>query len=280
MTTPNSQSAGAQWTPALRVMVVDDEQLARDELCYQLEQLGEVEVVAQAGNGLEALAAVDRHDPDLVFLDIQMPGLSGFEVARRLIERQDESPALVFVTAFDQHAIEAFEVNAVDYLLKPVEAGRLEQALARARRRLTSERAAPAAGGSGPPLNDQLERIVRMMSSRQVRREQVALKVGERFMLVQADEIIYASLADESINIVTGQVAGTSSYRTLDDLQARLDPEVFWRVHRSHLVNINKIKEIVPWFSRNYILRMKDAKATEIPVSRSQTKRLREYLKL
>ena len=99
-------------------------------------------------------------------------------------------------------------------------------------------------------------------------------------MLVQADEIIFASLADESINIVTGQVTGTSNYRTLDDLQARLDPAVFWRVHRSHLVNINKIKEIVPWFSRNYILRMKDARSTEIPVSRAQTKRLREYLKL
>jgi len=99
-------------------------------------------------------------------------------------------------------------------------------------------------------------------------------------MLVQADDIIFASLSDESITIVTGQVSGTSNYRTLDDLQARLDPAVFWRVHRSHLVNINKIKEIVPWFSRNYILRMKDPKATEIPVSRSQTKRLREYLKL
>ncbi len=254
-------------------MVVDDEQLARDELCYQLEQLAEVEVVAQAGNGLEALSAVDRHEPDLVFLDIQMPGLSGFEVARRLLEREQEAPALVFVTAFDQHAIEAFEVNAVDYLLKPVEAGRLEQALARARRRLGSER-------PGDPVNDQLERIVKMMANRQIRRDQVAVKVGDRFLLVQAEEIIFASLADESINIVTGQVSGTSNYRTLDELQARLDPEVFWRVHRSYLVNINKIKEIVPWFSRNYILRMNDAKGTEIPASRSQTKRLREYLKL
>jgi two-component system, LytTR family, response regulator LytT len=261
----------------LRVMVVDDEQLAREELCYQLEQIGDVEVVAQAGNGLEALTAVDRHEPDLVFLDIQMPGLTGFEVARRLLAREDDSPALVFVTAFDQHAIEAFEVNAVDYLLKPVEGARLEQALVRARRRLSSER--PAAG-PGAPLNDQLEQIVKMMAGRHVRRDQVAIKTGERFILVQADEIIYASVADESINIVTGQVTGTSNYRTLDDLQARLDPEIFWRVHRSHLVNINKIKEIVPWFSRNYILRMKDAKATEIPVSRSQTKRLREYLKL
>jgi two-component system response regulator LytT len=237
---------------------------------------GTAEVVAQAANGLEAIAAVERHDPDLVFLDVQMPGLTGFEVARRLLQRDDESPALIFVTAFDQHAIEAFEVNAVDYLLKPVDATRLEQALQRARRRLSSDRAS----GQGP-LNDQLERIVKMVSSgRQVRRDQVAVKVGERFLLVHADDIIYASLADESINIVTGHVTGSSNYRTLDDLQARLDPDVFWRVHRSHLVNINKIKEIVPWFSRNYILRMKDAKSTEIPVSRSQTKRLREYLKL
>jgi two-component system response regulator LytT len=262
----------------LRVLIVDDEQLARDELCYQLERLQDIEVIGQAGNGLEAITAVERQDPDLVFLDIQMPGLSGFEVARRLLDRGQEPPALVFVTAFDQHAIEAFEVNAVDYLLKPVDGTRLEQALDRARRRVEAERLNPAI--SPGPLNDQLEQIVKMMAARQIRREQVAIKVAERFMLVQADEIIYASLADESINIVTGQVAGTSNYRTLDDLQARLDPEVFWRVHRSHLVNINKIKEIVPWFSRNYILRMKDAKGTEIPVSRAQTKRLREYLKL
>ena len=258
----------------LRAIVVDDEQLAREELCYQLQQLGEIEVVAQAGNGLEALSAIERSEPDLVFLDVQMPGLTGLEVARRLVE-DDQAPAVVFVTAYDQRAIEAFEVNAVDYLLKPVEAARLEQAVQRARKRLTSDRSAANA-----PLNEQFEQFVKMMTGRQSRREQVAVKVGERFLLVQAEEIIYASLADESINIVTGQVSGTSNYRTLDDLQARLDPEVFWRVHRSHLVNINKIKEIVPWFSRNYILRMKDAKATEIPVSRSQTKRLREYLKL
>ena len=262
---------------ALRVVVVDDEQLAREELCYQLEQLTGIEIVAQASNGIEAIGAVERHEPDLVFLDIQMPGLGGFEVARRLLEHEDEAPALVFVTAFDQHAIEAFEVNAVDYLLKPVESGRLEQALQRARRRVEAERPGPMPPA---PTNDQLEQIVKMMAGRQTRRDQVAIRVGERFVLVQADEIIYASLADESINIVTGQVAGTSNYRTLDELQARLDPDVFWRVHRSHLVNINKIKEIVPWFSRNYILRMKDAKASEIPVSRAQTKRLREYLKL
>lgn len=252
----------------LRAVLVDDEQLARDELCYMLQQLGGVEVIAQAGNGLEAVATIERVRPDVVFLDVQMPGLTGFEVAQRLIEN-GQAPNIVFVTAFDRHAIAAFEVNAIDYLLKPVEAARLEQAVERARRRL-----------SAVPLNDQVERIVQLVSERQGRRDRLAVKVGERFLLVQADEIIYASLADDSINIVTSQFAGTSNFRTLDQLQARLDPSVFWRVHRSHLVNINKVKEIVPWFSRNYILRMKDTKATEIPVSRSQTKRLREYLRL
>ena len=224
---------------------------------------------AQAGNGPDALEVVDEHEPDLVFLDVQMPGLTGFEVARRLVA-SGPPVSIVFVTAYDQHAIEAFEVNAVDYLLKPVDSARLE----------TPSSACDSAGSTARPLNDQLERIVQLVEERQGRREQVAVKVGERFLLVQADDIIFASMADESINIVTSQINGTCNFRTLDELQARLDPARFWRVHRSHLVNINKIKEIVPWFSRNYILRMKDAKATEIPVSRSQTRRLREYLKL
>ena len=195
----------------LRVVVVDDEQLAREELCYQLEQLGDIEVIAQAANGIDALSTVEKHAPDLVFLDVQMPGLNGFEVARQLLEDEDP-PAVVFVTAFDRHAIQAFDVNALDYLLKPVEVNRLDQTLQRARKRLAQERP------SSVPMNDQLEKIVKMMADRQIRREQVAIKVGERLMLVQADEIIYASLADESINIVTGQVTGLSNYRTLDDL--------------------------------------------------------------
>lgn len=253
----------------LTAVVVDDEQLAREELCFLLEQRGGIEVMGQAGNGVEALTTIERLKPDIVFLDVQMPGLTGFEVARRIAERQIPT-SLIFVTAFDRHAIEAFEVNAVDYLLKPVEASRLDQAVQRAERRISSDR----------PLNDQLLKIVQLVTQKEARREQLALKVGERLQLVQADDIIYASLADDTIQIVTSQVAGTSNYRTLDELQARLDPAVFWRVHRSHLVNINKIKEIVPWFTRNYILRMKDAKSTEIPVSRAQTKRLREYLRL
>jgi two-component system response regulator LytT len=211
-----------------------------------------------------------------------MPGLTGFEVARRML---DTGPAshIIFVTAYDQHAIEAFEVNAVDYLLKPVDPTRLEMALQRARRRISFDRFDEGGGAqaAAPGVsNDQLEKIVQLVTERRSRRDRLAVKVGERFMLVSAGEIVYASLVDDTITVVTDQHAGTSNYRTLDELQARLDPDVFWRVHRSHLVNINKIKEIVPWFSRNYVLRMKDGKSTEIPVSRTQTRRLREYLKL
>ena len=281
----------------LRAVLVDDEQLARDELGYLLGQIGGVEVIGQAGNGVEALTTIERLDPDVVFLDVQMPGLTGFEVARRMLDAENRSH-IIFVTAYDQHAIEAFEVNAVDYLLKPVDQARLELAVQRARRRVdidrldrrldadAIDRGADAAvltnrgSGSSGAINAQLEKILKLVAERQAHRERLAIKVGERFLLVQADEIIYASLSDEIIAVVTSQHAGTSNYRTLDELQARLDPDVFWRVHRSHLVNINKIKEIVPWFSRNYILRMKDEKSTEIPVSRTQTRRLRDYLKL
>ena len=272
----NAQVSTLKSQPVLKAVLVDDEELARDELGYLLDQVGGVEVIGQAGNGVEALTTIDKLQPDVVFLDIQMPGLTGFEVARRMLGNHAASQ-IIFVTAYDQHAIEAFEVNAVDYLLKPVDPARLEVAVDRARRRIATERTADGA----PNVNNaELEKIIQAVAERQSRRERLAIKVGERFLLVQAEEIIFASLADEGITVVTGQYTGASNYRTLDELHDRLDPTVFWRVHRSHLVNINKIKEIVPWFSRNYILRMKDAKATEIPVSRTQTRRLREYLKL
>jgi two-component system LytT family response regulator/two-component system response regulator LytT len=194
-------------------------------------------------------------------------------VARRLVDA-DVHPHLVFVTAFDQYAIDAFSVNAVDYLLKPVDAERLETTLERVRQRVTNSE-----NPRQPLAPEDLEKVIEAVQARQGRRDQLAIRSGERFVLVQADEVIRASLVDETIVVVTNTVSGTCNYRTLDELQARLDPAVFWRVHRSHLVNITKIKEIVPW-GRNYLLKMKDAKATEIPVSRAQTRRLREYLQL
>ena len=257
----------------LKALVVDDEQLAREELSFLLAQVGGVEVVGQAANGIEAMGLIEDLSPDLIFLDVQMPGMNGFEVARQMLGRESAAE-IVFVTAYDQYAIEGFQVNAVDYLLKPVDVARLEQAVQRTRRRLQSDRSRPALA------NEDLEQIVKLVTERQSRRERLAVKIGERVMLVDADDLIFASLADDVITVVAGNLTGTSNYRSLDELQERLDPSVFWRVHRSYLVNINKIKEIVPWFSRNYILKMNDGRTTEIPVSRSQTKRLREYLRL
>jgi DNA-binding LytR/AlgR family response regulator len=260
----------------LRALIVDDEQLAREDLAYLLDRQGLVEVVGQAAHGVEALGLVEDVAPDLVFLDIQMPGMTGFEVARQLLQRP-APPGIVFVTAYDQHAVEAFQVNAVDYLLKPVDPTRLDQAVQRAARRRAADQASAA---SNPLTNEDLERIVQLVAERQTRRERLAVKAGDRFLLVAAEDVVFASVAGEAVTIVGNGLSGTSNYRTLDELHAHLDPNVFWRVHRSYLVNINKIKEIVPWFSRNYILRMRDAKSTEIPVSRAQTKRLRDYLRL
>src|SRR5690606_26071964 len=187
----------------LTAIVADDEQLAREELCFLLQKIEGVQVAAQAADGMQALEEIRRWRPDVAFLDVQMPGLTGFEVARRVLEKGTDL-AVVFVTAFDHRAIEAFEVNAVDYVLKPVEPGRLEQAVQRVRKRRT-----------GAPLGDQLEKLVRLMAGQKDRRNQVAVKMTDRIVLVQAEDIIYASLAEDSISIVTGQISGSSNYRTL-----------------------------------------------------------------
>lgn len=257
----------------ISALVVDDEQLAREELCFLLSQVGDVEVIGQADNGVDAIGLLEDLEPDVVFLDVQMPGLTGFEVARQ-VASLPAAPHVVFVTAFDQYALDAFQVNAVDYLLKPVDPARLEQAVGRARRRLEPARTA------GALSREALDQIVAAVAGRQTRRAQVVVKVADRMLLVQAEDVIYASVNEDEVSVVASQVTGTSNYRTLDELQAQLDDKVFWRVHRSYLVNINKIKEIVPWFSRNFILRMRDAKSTEIPVSRAQSKRLRDYLQI
>src|SRR5438477_12862918 len=194
----------------LRAVLVDDEQLARDELGYLLGRVGGIEIIGQAGNGVEALTTIDRLQPDVVFLDVQMPGLTGFEVARRMVGKRASSHIIV-VTAYDQHAIEAFEVNAVDYLLKPVDPARLEVAIARARRLIALERPEKAAGVSP----EQLEKIIEAVAERRNRRERLALKVGERFLLVQADEVIYASVADVGITVVAGKPTRSARCRSV-----------------------------------------------------------------
>ena len=205
-------------------------------------------------------------------LDVQMPGLTGFEVARRLLHATPIR-TVVFVTAYDQHAIEAFEVNAVDYLLKPVEADRL------GRRSSASAGVCSRTARAGPtPATSSVSSSC--WGSARTGREQLAVKVGDRFLLIQAEEVVARSVEDDVITVVTNSLSGTSNYRTLDELQARLDPGGLLAGPPVASGEHQQDQEIVPWFSRNYILKMKDAKGSEIPVSRSQTRRLREYLKL
>ncbi len=254
---------------SIRALVVDDERLARDELCFLLESFSDVEVVGQASNGLEAVELVEQLKPDLLLLDIQMPGLDGFQVLRKLVRKDAPLPSVVFVTAYDRYAIRAFEINAVDYLLKPVERTRLGEAITRTRRHVAEER----------PLIDQLERMLGSLE-RESPLQRVVVKVGERLMLVDPMDVVYATVDDGVVTIATAQWTGTSNLRTLDELVTSLDPALFWRVHRSYVVNMKRIKEVIPWFNRTIQLKMADQKETEIPVSRSQTRRLKEYLKL
>jgi len=260
-----------------RVVVVDDEEPARNELCFQLGQLDAVEVVGEAADGIKAVQLIESLKPDLALLDIQMPGLTGFEVARELVNQNNESQ-VVFVTAYDHYAIEAFEINAVDYLLKPVEPLRLRRTLERVRNRQhpdSQQNTSPKAFTA-----TDLERIGEFMDKRYNRPDPIAVKVAGKLVLVQSEDIIFISLANDTIEIVTRDLRGFSNFRTLDELQSNLEPSVFWRVHRSHIINIHKVKEVIPRLSRNYALKMADQKRTLIPVSRTQTKRLRDFLKL
>lgn len=253
---------------SLRALVVDDEQLARDELCYLLESVHGVEIVGQAANGLEAVELVEQLTPDLMFLDIQMPGLDGFQVVRELMGRS-QVPRFIFVTAYDRYAIKAFEVNAVDYLLKPVEKARLQDAIARITARDTE----------ASPIKSQLERLIGALE-RESTLKQLVVKIGDRFLLVDAEDVIYATVEDGVVTVATDRVTGTSNLRTLEELASSLDPASFWRVHRSYIVNLHRIKEVIPWFNRTVQLKMADRAETEIPVSRSQTRRLKEHLNL
>ena len=274
----------------ISALIIDDEQLARDELAYLLESAKDVDVVAQGANGIEAVELIEEHHPDLVFLDVQMPGLDGFAVIQRVMDRhrkQKDSngwqlPQFVFATAYDQYAVRAFDVNAVDYLLKPFDRVRVDKALERVRRRMTN---GGAANGGESPIESQLDALLSLLkspqgASRGTQLAKLIVQAGSRLLLVDQAEICFAEIEEGVIRVVTQQFEGQSKCRTIEELLDQLDPAVFWRAHRSFVVNINQIREVVPWFKSTYQLRMNDKKQTEIPVSRGQTKRLRELFNL
>src|ERR1700730_9155001 len=257
---------------AINKIIVDDEKPARDELAYLLKGFPEINVIRQGKNGVEAVSLIKEHSPDLVFLDVQMPGLDGFGVLRKLVERKMKVPHVVFATAFDHYAVQAFDVTAVDYVLKPFDKARIAKAIQRARKVMETQ----------TTTTERLEQLVNQLgASKQAGQPvKVLVKSQQRLLLVDAEDLVFASIEDGLISIVARDMEGTSNYRTLEELHAALDSDTFWRPHRSHLVNNHHIKEVVPWFKSSYMLKMSDKKQTEIPVSRVQTKRLRELFKL
>jgi two-component system LytT family response regulator/two-component system response regulator LytT len=326
----------------LTALIIDDEPLARQELQYLLDRAGDVQVLAQGSNGIEAVDLIRTHKPDVVFLDVRMPGLDGFAVLKKLmsLDRKARLPQVVFATAFDQYAVKAFEVNAVDYLLKPFDSKRVIKTIEKVRARTGESREASPSGEEAPSHTQhiaqhharpeprpgthlsalpphrkassatrnrlwdaaeaKLDALLRMVEEQaaalgdrvaqagrdaeetaEARRSgKVIVKAQSRLLLVDQSDVCFASIDEGRITVVTKTLEGDSNVRTLEELMDQLDPDQFWRAHRSFVVNIQHIREVVPWFKSSYQLRMDDRKNTEIPVSRSQTRRLRELFNL
>src|SRR6266480_3302087 len=222
---------------SINTIIVDDEKPARDELAFLLKGFPEINVIGQGKNGVEAVSLIKEHAPDLVFLDVKMPGLDGFDV------------------------------------LKPFDKARIAKAIARARKMLETETSA----------TERLEQLVSQLGAAKLSSSppvKILVRSQQKLLLVDGEDLIWASIERGSISVIARGAEGTSNYRTLEDLDEALDSESFWRPHRSFLVNIHHIKEVVPWFNSTYMLKMSDKKQTEIPVSRSQIKRMRELFKL
>ena len=255
----------------ITALIVDDEQPARDELGYLLKEFSDVEIVGQGKNGVEAVSLIRELSPQVTFLDVQMPGLDGFGVIKKLLEKKIRLPQFVFATAYDNYAVQAFEVNALDYLLKPVAKARLEKAIAKLRRMI----------GTAEPTHEKLDRLVQMMEDRPAaQKNKLVVKSQGRLFLVNAEEVIFATIEDGVISIFTRNLEGISNFRTVEELREVLIPRFSGGFTAPTSVNVNHIKEVVPWFKSSYQLKMQDRKQTEIPVSRAQTRKLREFLNL
>jgi DNA-binding LytR/AlgR family response regulator len=245
----------------MRTLIVDDEAPARDRLKRSLAALEAVEVIGEATDGVQAVELIEALSPDLVLLDIQMPGLDGFGV----VEALDDAPAIIFVTAYDQYAIRAFEIHALDYLLKPFSRERLAQAIQRAQEALAG----------GRDFQAQLAPLLESLVAGGEYLTRVAVRDRESIRVLDADEIDWIGIEDEQVKVHTGDQA-YSIRHTLTSLEARLDPTRFFRAHRSAIVNLDRVQEIIPWFKGSYVVRL--LSGDEVELSRAQARALRKIL--
>jgi len=248
-----------------RVLIADDEPLARERLRMLLAQEEWVEIAGECQNGQEAVAAIHKLHPDLVFLDIQMPGATAFEVIQQV--GAPRMPPVVFVTAYDKYALRAFDVHALDYLLKPFDRERFQQALGRARQQLDRKDAGE--------LERRLLELVQDLRSSPQRPERFVIKSGGRVFFVRTDEIDWIEAAGNYVKLHVGNEAHLLR-ETMNSLEAQLDPDVFYRIHRCHIVNIERVKELQPWFNGEYVVFLRDG--ARLTLSRGYREKLQDRI--
>jgi two-component system LytT family response regulator len=249
----------------VRVLVADDEPLARERLRTLLAKEDWVEVIAECPNGTETIDAITRLQPDLVFLDVQMPGASGFEVIEAIGPAR--MPLVVFVTAFDRYALRAFDVHALDYLLKPFDRDRFHDTLARARQHLERR--------TNGDLERRLLELVQDLAPASQRMERFVIKAGGRVFFGRADEIDWIEAAGNYVKLHVGGEAHLFR-ETMNALESRLDPDTFFRIHRSHIVNIERVRELQPWFNGEYVVFLRNG--TRLTLSRGYREKLQERI--
>lgn len=251
----------------MRAFVVDDEPLAVKRLVRLLEETGRVEVAGSSTDPVDALASLSNHEVDVLFLDIQMPGMNGFEMVGLL----DPQPLVVFTTAFDQYALQAFEVNSIDYLLKPIEERQLVRALDKAERLRRS---------AEPPAEWKtvLARLAGALKNPPAGfPERIASRVGDRIHILELAKVAYF-FAQDKLTYAATEGKNFVVDHTIAELEEKLDPRQFCRIHRSSLLNLAWAKEVDAWFGGRYLVRLKDAKGTELQVARERAAELKSRL--
>jgi two-component system LytT family response regulator len=257
----------------IRALIVDDEPLARQNLRVLLQDDPEVEIISECGSGHEAVEAIQAQSPDLLFLDIQMPEMNGFDVLK-LIDTE-RIPAIVFVTAFDQYALKAFEVHALDYLLKPFDDARFEKALRQAKAQIEQRE-----------INNLSRKLFALLEDRDTRAAshllrtnyltRMMIKTASRVIFLKVEEIDWIGADDYYLKLHVGHKTHLLR-ETMNDMETKLDPEKFLRIHRSTIVNIDRIKELHPHFNGDYVVLLHDG--TELKLSRSRREQVQAILK-
>jgi DNA-binding LytR/AlgR family response regulator len=245
----------------LRALIVDDEAPARERLKRLLSHNDAVDLIGEAEDGKQAVEMIEEWNPDLILLDIQMPGLDGFEVIKMLTR----PPLIIFITAYDQYAIQAFEVNALDYLLKPFTKVRLDRAIERAIQELSRE----------ANFATKIDALFQTLNKQKRYLERVAVRHEGRILVIPVNDIDWISAEERAIYINTKDRRYLTNY-TLDEFGSRLSPRNFFRAHRSAILNLNRVKEIIPWFAGSYRVRL--TSGVEIDISRNRVKELKQII--